>query len=387
VATVVQGARATNAGIASSRLKVDMGGLYKLEDDQGAMFVTASMLGKEKAGNYEIKWHTTEIRPKVVTVNDADLQAGETTLTVDEANHLQIGDLLIVPSTGETLLVTAIPTSTTATITRSWGTVAAAAIPDNEELLILGPHYSEGASLQDARSVTESVHTNNVALWRNNFKITGTLQAIGEQGGTYHGNDVQLQRENMLLEHKRDINLSCLFSELGSSGTRRSMKGAVEFINGGSGRTDSTSAVTFSVFMTNSQSMTRYNGRKMVGIVSRQFATIVSSWALASSATIHVQPGAKMFGLQVMDITTPHGQFRLLVDDALEGATYKKYGIFLSTDKQGGPRWRYLRDTRMLKDRQEDDEDAYEEEVLTEGTIEWGNPQYHYMYKNAQTAS
>lgn len=387
MATVVKVARATNAGIAPSRLKVDMSNtLYKLEDDQGALYVTANVLGKEKAGNFEIKWHGSQLRPKFVTVSGA-VAAGGTTLTITESEALQVNDMIVVPSTQEQILVTARVSATQYTITRSWGTTAAATIPDAESIQIIGMHYDEGAVLQDARSVTETLYSNNVALWRDNLKITGTLQAISEQGGTYHGSDVSLQREDMLLTHKRNINLACLYSELGSSGTRRSIMGALEFIeDNATGRTDSTSAMTFAAFMAKSETMTRYNGRKMVGIVSRQFATVVSQWALGSGAAVQVQPGAKMFGLSVMDITTPHGQFRLLVDDALEGATFKKFGVFIATDKKGGPKWRYLRDTRLIKNRQEDDEDAYEEEVLTEASIEWGDATRHYLFKNVQTA-
>jgi hypothetical protein len=386
MATVVKSARATNAGIASSRLKVDMGGLYTLEDDQGALFVTASVLGKEKAGNYEVKWHTNVLRPKVVTVNGG-IAAGVLTLVISESEALQVNDLLIVPSTEETILVTARLTATSYTIERSWGANAAAAIPGDEELLIIAPHYGEGAVLQDARTVTETLYSNNVALWRHNFKITGTLQAISEQGGTYHGSDVKMQREDMLLTHKRDINHACIFSELGSSGTRRSIMGAIEFIqDNGTARTDSTSAMTFATFMALSQRMTRFNtGRKMVGVISRQFATVISQWAL--NETVQVSVGAKLFGLAVMDIVTPHGNFRLLVDDALEGETYRKFGLFFAADRKGGLKWKYLRDTRLLKNRQDDDEDAIEEEVLTEGTIEWGNPDYHFLFRNVQTAS
>jgi hypothetical protein len=386
--TVVKSARATNAGIASSRLKVDMSNtLYKLEDDEGALFVTANMLGKEKAGGYEVQWHGSELRPKFVTIT-ASASAASATLDITESEALQVNDIVIVPSTQETILVTSRVNATSYGATRSWGTTAAANIPAAEQVLIIHAHYDEGAVLQDARSVTETLYKNNVALWRDNLKITGTLQAIGEQGGLFYGNDVDLQRRDMSLVHKRGINSACLFSEYGSSGTRRSISGAVEFIeDNGSSRTDSTSALTFAAFMTLSQTMTRYNGKKMAGIISRQFATIVSQWALATSVTIQVVNGAKMFGLAVMDVTTPHGQFRLLVDDALEGATFKKFGLFLSTDKKGGPKWRYLRDTRLLKNRQEDDEDAYEEEILTEGSIEWGNANFHYLFKNAQTSA
>lgn len=388
MATVVKTMRATNSGISASRLKVDMSDtLYKLEDDEGALVVTANVLGKEKAGGYEVKWFGSELRPKFVTMA-ASAAAVDGSITISESEALQINDMLIVPSTQETLLVTARTSATVYAVTRSWGTTAAAIIPLSEQVLIIHAHYDEGAVLQDGRTVTETLYVNNVALWRDNFKITGTLQAIGQQGGLYLGNDVDLQRRDMTLVHKRGINHACLYSEYASSGTRRSISGAIEFIeDNGSSRTDSTSALTFAAFMTKSETMTRYNGKKMVGVISRQFGSIVSQWALANSVTIQVVNGAKMFGLAVMDVTTPHGQFRLLVDDALEGATFKKFGLFLSTDKKGGPRWRYLRDTRLLKDRQEDDEDAYEEEILSEGTIEWGNANYHYLFKNAQTSA
>lgn len=392
MATVVKGARTSQTGIASSRLKVDMGDLYKLEDDQGALMVTTQMLGKSKAGNYEVKWHTTELRPKATTFA-ASAANSDLTIQVTDPSYIQVNDILKVPATGETMLVTSTTATTAAvnaTVTRTWGATAATSAAAALEILIVAPHYGENATLQNGRTVTEVLYSNNVALWRHNFQISGTLQAISEQGGTYNGSDVDLQREQMLLTHKRDINLALLFSEYGSSGDRRSMSGAVEFIDvNGTSRTDSTSAVTFSVFATNSEVMTRFNGGKMVGVVSRQFATIVSKWAITTSgATVQVQNGASMFGLQVMDITTPHGQFRLLIDDAFsDSSTYKKYGLFISTDKVNGPKWRYLRDTRLLKDRQAPDQDGYEEEVLTEATVEWGNPNYHYLYKNAQTAS
>lgn len=384
--TVVKSARATNAGIASSRLKVDMSEtLYKLQDDEGALVVTANMLGKEKAGNYEVKWHASDLRPKFVT-QTASAASSVTTITIDEAEALGVNDIVIVPSTQETYLVTARASASSYEVIRSWGTTAAATIPASEQCLIINPHYSEGAQLQDPRTVTETLYSNNVALWRDSFKITGTLQAIGQQGGLYHGNDVDLQRRDMGLVHKRGINHAAIFSEIGSSGTRRSISGFVEFVeDNGTSRTDSTSAMTFAAFMALAETMTRYNSGKMVGVISRHIATIVSQWAQAE--TVQVSVGAKMFGLAVMDVTTPSGQFRLLVDDALEGATFKKFGLFLATEKKGGPRWRYLRDTRLIKNRQEDDEDAYEEEILTEGTIEWGNPNFHYLFKNITTAS
>lgn len=386
MATVVKGARATGSGIASSRLVVDMGDLYKLEDDQGALYVTASTLGKRKIAAYEANWHTKELRPKFDAINNGGGYAsGAVSLVVDNGAYFQKHDLVKVTRTGEVMLVTAVSTNTL-TVTRSFGATAAAAINDDDELLIIGPAYPENATLQDGRTVTEVKYTNKVQAFRHNFEISGRLQAITENGGTYHGSDVKDQREDMLLVHKRDINLACIQGEVGDAGSGQTgMGGIIEFIKTyGTNRVNSTSAVTYSVFLTAAKSATRYNNRRMVIICSRQFAQIVTEWGVSAQ---QLQPGGTKYGLEVMDIFTPHGRFRLLVDDALEGTEYSQYAICVAADKKGGPKMAVLRDTRLIKNRQEDSQDGYEEEVLSELTIEHGNPNYHYLFDNANTSA
>lgn len=387
MATVVQGARTTGAGISSSRLKVSMGDLYKLEDTMGALYVTANLIGRGKAANYEVRWHTSELRPKSTTLSVSAATAdGTITVATGDTALINVGDLLNLKGL-ETLLVTAV-TSNTASVTRSWGADTAVTAATGSVVTIIAPHYAENATLQNARSVTEVSAYNYTAIFRHNLEISETLRAIGDAGGTYHGPDLETQREDMLLTHKRDINLACLFSEIGSSGTRRSIMGLKEFIDGGTSRTDSTSALTFAAFMQASETMTRYNQKAMVGVISRRFATVVSQWAITTSSPVQVENGASMFGLQVMNVTTPHGKFKLLIDDALtDNSTWTKYGFFIATDKKGGPKWKYLRDTVMLKNRQANDQDGIEEEVLTEGTVEWGNANYHFYFDNVQVAA
>lgn len=387
MATVVAGARTSGAGIASSRLKVDMGDLYKLEDNQGALYVTANLLGKSKAANFEVKWHTSELRPKSTTLSATAASADTTfTFATGDTALVAVNDLINIKGL-ETALVTGV-TSNTAAVIRSWGADTAITAATGVTVTIIAPHYAENATLQSARSVTEVSAYNYTAIWRHNLEESETLRAIGNAGGTYHGPDLETQREDMLLTHKRDINLACLFSEIGSSGTRRSIMGAKEFIDTGTGRTDSTAGLTFTAFMQESESMTRYNNRKMVGVISRRFATVVSQWAMTTSSPVQVENGADFFGLQVMNVTTPHGKFKLLVDDALsDNPHWTTYGFFFATDKKRGMKWKYLRDTRILKNRQDPDQDGYEEEVLTEGTVEWGNANYHYYFDAVTGAS
>lgn len=385
--TVVKGARTSAAGIASSRLIVQMGDLYKLEDDQGALFVAASKLGKKKIAGFEQKWHSKELRPKFDQLNDStNLTSADTVFTVDNGSYFQTNDLVKVTRTGEVLLVTGV-SSNDITVVRSWGATAAAALLDDDELLILGPAYAENATLQDARTVTEQLYSNYVQLWRHNFEISGSLQAVTKNGGTYHGSDEESQREDMLLTHKRDINLSCLHGETAQSGTRRSIDGLIPFIKQNAPtRVNSTSAFTEAVWNGVIRDATRYGSKKKLVLCSRQFVSIINTHALAQQ---RVTPGDSLYGLQVMDYVSPFGQVKLVVDDALEGDEYSQYAVMLDVSKQGGPKMAMLRDTKLIKGNRVDDgsQDGYEEEVLTEGTIEHGNPSFHFLVDNANTAA
>lgn len=388
MATVVQGERTSQAGIAPSRLKVDMGDLYKLEDNQGALYVTANLLGSGPAANYEVKWHTSELRPKATTLS-VSAATSDTSIQVATGDTalIAVNDLLNLPN-AETMMVTGV-TGVTAAVIRSWGAASAVTAAANSEVIIISPHYAEGATLQSARSVTEVSAHNYTAIWRHPLDLSNTLRAIGDAGGTYNGTDLDLQRTDLMLVHKRDINLACLFSEIGNNGTQRTIMGIKEFIETyGTSRTDATSSLTYNAFSQISETMTRYNSGNMIGVISRRFATIVSQWAMNTSAVVQVENGASMFGLKVMNVTTPNGQFKLLIDVALSDSTeYKKHAFFVATDKKGSPKWKYLRNTQILKDRQAPDADGYKEEVLTEGTVEWGNANYHFELTNVQQST
>lgn len=390
MATVVKGARTSASGMASDRQIVSMGGLYKLEDDQGALMVTATKLGAgKKALSYQHSWHTSELRPKFDTVNNSTGYASSaTSIIVSNNTYHQAYDLVKVTRTGEVLMVTAVNTGGAAIeVTRSWGATAAAALVDADELLILGPAYPENAVLQSPRSVTEVSYSNYTEIVEHSFTISETERAIGRNGGHYHGPDEETQRTDMNLTHKRDLNLKYLFSEKGSSGTQRTMDGIIPFIKANATtRIDSTSAYTESVMIDVIGRATRYGSKKKLGICSRQFLNIVNKHAIGQQRVV---PGASLYGLEVVDYVTGNGQVKLVVDDALEGTEYSQYCVFVDVAKDGGPKAVNLRNTFVEKigSADETSRDGYTEKIVTEGTLELTSPQYHYLVDNANTAS
>lgn len=390
---VVRAARTSQSGIASSRFVAQVGNLYEYPDREGAAFVTASQFGEKPAGGWEVSWHTDELRPKFDTLGAAISDTTTEQITVSNGAYFATNDFINITSTKEKMLVREV-TGNVLTVTRSVGSTAAQTASSGAEIYIYSPHYGENARLQAARSTTEVKYSNQTAIWREPLEISNTLKAIGEQGGLHHGNDLDRQRRKMMRTLKRGINHDCIMSERGGTGTQRTIMGLLEFVTTfGSNRVNSTSAVTYSVFNTASKTAVRNSeSGRMVVICGTQFAQIVSEWALGLSASnpaakIDMRVGDTMFGLRIMDIKTAHGDFRLLIDHALEGTEYSKYAIMVPSDEGSRPQWRYLRKTTVEKNRQENDQDGYKEEAICEGTLEGGNPDQFYLFTNAQTSA
>ena len=84
---------------------------------------------------YKGSWIDSYSGADRVQVNGA-IAAGVTTLVTDASYVLRVGTIMTVPSSGEVIYVSAVASTTSCTIQRSVGGVAAAAIQDNEVLII-----------------------------------------------------------------------------------------------------------------------------------------------------------------------------------------------------------------------------------------------------------
>jgi len=376
--TVASGARTTVAGIVSTRLKVDMGDIYMYEAEGTALFTTVSLLGKESAHAKTVAWHTSELRPKFMRVNAGTLTSGTTTITVDTpmGGFVVPGMIVEVTRTGEQMLTVTGGSATTIEVSRSWGGTAAAALLDNDELLIIGNAYAESASLQSALTVTETQYTNNIQTMRHNWNIGGLLQAISDNGGTYGGKEPKIQRRLMLETHKRDCNLAMLFSEAATSSSRATMDGLVPFVrDNATGNVNAATVLTEPVFEAGNEVFFRGGSQEnRILIASRKVHGIINQFP---SSVIRTKSGDTSYGLNMTDYQSAHGKIKIVREVALEGDKYGAYAVGLDPK---AVKMRYVRDTRMLKDRQGVSEDGYEEEVLTDLSAEWGSPESCYLW-------
>lgn len=375
---VASGARSTVAGIVSTRLKVDMSNTFMYEAD-GGLYALLSLIKKEKAIAKTVSWHVDELIPKFVRINGGTLDDSGLTFTVDTpgGSYIPSGFLLQNTRTGETYLSTTGGSATTFVVTaRSWGATAAAATADNDEILILGPAYAEAASLQSAVSTTETMYSNRVQTFRRNWHIGGLLQAISENGGTYGGQDPEIQRRKMIQTVKRDLELSLLFGESAASGGTATLGGVVPFIKtNAAGNVNSATVLTEPVFELANETWFRGGeSSSRILVTSRRVHGILNQFP---STVQRTSPGATKYGLRMSDYTSVHGDIRLVRNTNLEGDEYVKYAIGLDPSQVA---LRYVRDFRLIKDRQGVSEDGYMEEMLGDFSAVWGHPETMYLW-------
>lgn len=148
------------------------------------LFGLTSLLKDETASNIEHGYFSKTMIFPSVQLNGAIADGTVTTLTVDSNADIVPGDLLLVDTTQEVVLVTATPTTTTLTVQRGVGTVAAAAIADNIVLRTIGNAFEEGSTRPSAVNIVAERYVNNTQIFRNSWAVTKTAAAIPQIAGS-----------------------------------------------------------------------------------------------------------------------------------------------------------------------------------------------------------
>lgn len=371
---VASGARSTVAGIASTRLVVDMDDIFMYESEsEDALFKTMSLISKERAHAKTVAWHASELVPQFARINGGTLTDSTTTITVDTpgGSYAPPNFLIEVTRTGEQMVTTTGGSATTIVVSaRSWGATAAAALQDNDEIMILGPAYAEAASLQSAVSVTETQYTNNIQTVRHNWKVSELLREIANNGGTYGGKDPEIQRRMTLATHRRTLNRMLLNAESGTSSGQATMQGLIPFIKvNASGNVNSATVLTEPVFEDHNELWfdAGESGDRVL-LCSQKVHGILNQFP---STVQRTESGDTKYGLRISNYVSAHGDVQIVRERQLRGDKYGKCAVGFDPNRV---KLKVVRDTRLIKNRQGVSEDAYEEEVVTDLSGIWGSP-------------
>lgn len=148
------------------------------------LFGLTSLLKDETASNIEHGYFSKTMIFPSVTLNGAIANGAATAFTVVSTADIVPGDLLLVDSTSEVVLVTAVGSPTALTVQRGVGTIAAAAIADTVVLRTIGNAFEEGSTRPSAVNIVAARYVNNTQIFRNSWAVTKTAAAIPNIAGT-----------------------------------------------------------------------------------------------------------------------------------------------------------------------------------------------------------
>lgn len=228
--TLNQGLRGTSILATESRRARDVApSLAKLEPDAGPLTTLTLRMGSKKAVDAEFEHFEDELNPRFDSLGGA-LTGVATSMTVVTYKMFKKGDLVRIAN-AEIVRVTATPSSTTVSISRAFGETAAAAANQGDKLEIIGSAFEEGTGRASIITTQRVQKINYCGILKTTWGFTETELNTDQLAGQ----DQDEEKAKKLIEHKRLMELTFLFSELKkdtTTGTHpiRSTRGVIPHI-------------------------------------------------------------------------------------------------------------------------------------------------------------
>ena len=331
-------------------------------------------LKKKETVDPEFKWFEDVFGTRELTTasgNTGKNIASTPSVTVasGEGVNVQAGDIVHFPSNKYTFEVTAVSTDTL-TLSNELGGATGTVDLSSLALWIVGNANEEGAGLRAIKGTTATEKVGYCQIFRTPFGVTET----SKNTKTFiKENDLDYQRRKKGIEHMVDIERAFFFGTKNkiTSGThpRRTTMGIIDEIS-----TYATANVDtedeFEAFLEDAM----LNGAtEKYAFCGPSFISQVSVWAKNKLQLVRTE---QTYGVTIYRYESVHGTLNLIKHDLFKGTTYGNYCVVLDMEKVT---YRYLtgRDTKLLTDRQNNDEDQKVEEYLSEVGLQFEQEACH----------
>ena len=334
-----------------------------------------SGLLKAPTGNPEFSWFEKFYGGRYAKVSGT-YSTGAVTITVTGAGSssayiFTVGDIVLNQRTGERMLVATIASTTTITIGtdgRAFGTTAAAAGADGDELFIIGNVNEEGSNARNVNNTRSNKESNYTQIYKTSIAVTGTER----EATLYGGSDLTLQRAEKGTEHLLDIERSFWWGEkkYDVTGTqtnaRRATGGVLEFIEGGSSYVQNQGGVlTVADFNTFLREGFTYGNDQKFFFCGGTVLQAINEFARGQITT---KPLDRTYGINISEYVTTFGRINLVHNPLFTGE-FSGYGFLLDMDCF---KYRYMnnRDTKLHTNVQAPDVDGQIDQYITEAGLQ-----------------
>jgi hypothetical protein len=348
--------------------------IAELEPNASPLVVLLKKLRRVQAISPKVEWLEQVLMPRYDTLS-ASATSAATAIPVSQPTYYRVGDVLRDTTTGEAMEVTGVSASAVG-VNRAIGATAAASCASTDEIFIVSNINAEGASLRTIKTTKLQNQYNYCEIVRTPFGVTGTEAA----SKLYGGPDRSRLQAAGAIEHMRDWEQLAFFGarkeDTSTSGApKRFSGGLVEYIS--TNVTNAGGALTEAAFQTFLRSGFRYGSDRKVLFASPLVIAAIEGFARSNLRVTNET--ASTYGVQMSTYVSGQGIVDLVMEKAWnDSSTYKGYAFLVDMD---AIEWHYLRDTKLLENRQNNDADKIEDEYLTEATIAVKNEQKHSLLK------
>jgi hypothetical protein len=344
-----------------------------------------AMGSSESTDDPEFKNFRDELPERVLTVSGAIASTSTGTITVaasDDNKYAIAGAILINATTGEVMQATADTTANSVTVTRNIGATSYQ-IADGAKLFVAGYAGAEGGKTPTPLSWDASVISNYTQIFRTAFSVTETMKH------TYlrTGSKLEESATKALKIHMSDIERAMFFGI--KNETNGSTNAPTRYTGGLLNTIDNViDCASFSTANTMTEdtfdetlitSIFKYGSSQKIAFVGAKVANHLQQFGKNRWKPIQL---SGTYGVSLTQYTTfagdlmvhLHPQFRQIpgMDSSMVVIDFPYL------------RYRYLdgRDTQLLENRQNNDEDLVKHEYLTECGLELLQSKPHALIKN-----
>lgn len=371
MATITGQTLTTN--ILSTQLPIEIGKEIRLLDPNiQALTVFTREAKSVEVGVPKFKWLEDEAKPRFDTTTAAVASTTTQIIPVAHGAYFQKWDLVLNTRTGELLRVDSV-TGNELSVTRGIGSTAAN-LNENDELMLISTAQPEGDTSKTPRSLVPTQFENYTEIFREPFELSETAANANYQ---VTPNEWDRKQARAMVEHAKNIELANLFGRKSATtpGTAevRTTGGALSFIT--TNQTDAGGSLSEAEFGSFLKSTLRYPGVSEDKILFASGTVLQALNKFPASKQV-TQNNDKTYGMNVTRYEGPFGAVHTVWHKLLEGAKYDGYGIVIDMQMVAQRPYRN-RDTRLLPNRQPNNQDAKLSEFLTEQGLEFGQQRAH----------
>ncbi len=319
---------------------------------------------KEATTDAEFKWYEDDFQSREGAFDssqtDKDINSAWSANVVSgQGTRFSVGDIVFLPGKKWSFKVTNVATDNITFTAELGGASDTGEDVSALVIWIVGNANEEGATLRAIKGTAPQEKVGYCQIFRTPFGVTETSKATQT---LIKENDIDYQRRKKGIEHAVDIERAFLFGKryktTGGTHPERHTEGVLNVIS-----THATASVDteaeFEEFLEDAFSdgnTTKY------AFMSPAFVTQINQWAKNKVTKVESE---KSYGITILTYHSAHGTLNMIKHDLLSGTPYGNYCVVLDMENLT---YKYLtgRDTKLLTNRQANDEDSVKEEYLTE---------------------